>query len=186
MLFFIPGIILMAFFFYSVFAVIIDEKEGREVFRGGRYYLRDNWWKTILLLLIAFFGPWGLSLLFYQPLMNVIFPSGLLSAWLDPGSRNSGMIFIYFFCDYVIQYLLFFWFPVLYSVVFYDIQARKIFEQQSRKASLQAQTESKIKTIEVSGGQKDYACLICGARMPLGQKKCPDCGEVFRIIIKRK
>lgn len=186
MLLFIPGIILMAFFFYSVFAIVIDEKEGREVFRGGQFYLKDNGWKTIVLLLIAFFIPWGLSLLYFEPLMKIIFPNGLESVWLDPTARNYGMLFLYFFCEYLFQYLLYFWFPVLYSVVFFDIQARKIDEQHKRKAALNTQVDVKIKKIEVTAGQRDYACLVCGAKMPLGQKKCPQCGEIFQIVIKRK
>jgi hypothetical protein len=185
-LYFIPGILVMAFFFYCVYAITIDEKEGREIFRGGKFYLTGNGWKTIVLIFVAFFLPWGISLFYYMPLMNLIFPHGILSEWLDPTTRNYGMLLLYFFIDFIIQYILYIWFPVIYTVVFFDFQARKIHEQQTRKNALTVQNEAKIKTIEVTIGQKDYACLICGAKMPLGQKKCPDCGEVFRVVIRRK
>lgn len=183
--YFLPGIFLMVFGFFSFYSLLIDEKSKLDVIRGGIFYARDNFLKILVYLLIGFFLPWGLSMLFADRLQTVIFPNVLFQEWVNPATRNYLGLFLYYFLLYFFQNVLYFWFPVFYTVVFYDIQLRKIAAQKEMMSRMSAQTGEGIKTIEVQVNQKSYNCLVCGHKMPLGAKKCANCGELYRIVNKR-
>jgi hypothetical protein len=184
-IFILPGILVMVFFFFSIHSLVIDEKEKMQVFRGGTFYARDNFLKILGLLLLGFFLPTGLCQLYAFKLLDLLIPESLWLVWLDPATRNLGGILLYFFCSYFFQNVLFFWFPVIYTVGFYEIQSRKIEEINAREQQATNQQGDGIKTIYVGLHQKSYNCLKCGARMPLGAKKCSSCGELFKVVIKR-
>lgn len=182
----IPGILLMVYELYAIYSFTIDEKEGFEVFRGGYFYAKENFGKICVLLLIGYYVPWGLSMLYNDALMGWLYPYELFLQWIDPATRNYGMLFLYYLTNYFAQYVLYFFFPVIYTVGFYDIQMRKITDQDHRKEQATVLTKDGIKTIEVKPGQQFYSCLVCGFKMPLGAKKCAQCGELYKIIIQRK
>ena len=78
----------MVYLFFAYHSLVLDEKDTLEVFRGGVFYVRDNFWKIIGLLFFAVFIPMGLTLLFQQSVLNALF--GLQSSSTSTTAFQTG------------------------------------------------------------------------------------------------
>jgi hypothetical protein len=185
MLFFFPGILLMVYGFFQFHAYLLDEKYGRDILKGGAFYARDNFAKIVVLLFLGFFMPWLISYLISMPLVHAIGLSDLKFLEISaPETRNYGMLLVFYFVNFSIQNMFYFWFPALMCVAFVKIRTQKL---QILKNLTEKKTEKKdvIKTMEIQAGQRNYNCTVCGQKLPLSAKKCNKCGQLYKMILKR-
>ena len=108
-----------------------------EVFRGGVFYVRDNFWKIIGLLFFAVFIPMGLTLLFQQSVLNALFglqfsstSTTAFQTWMNPSTRNYGMLLLYYFMETLLGNCLYFWFPLVWISAFFRFRSLKLNQMQ--------------------------------------------------------
>ena len=183
---YLPGIFIMVLFFFSIHSLLLDDKIGVEVFRGGLFYARENIVKLILLLLIGVFLPLGLTELLQNQIKPALFGNDLVAvyeSWLDPLNRNYGMLFYYFFVETFISNLAYLWLPTLWASAFFEIKQQKLKILSVKKTP--APLVGNVRTMEISADQSFYHCSTCGQKLPLSAKKCHQCGQLYRLIVKR-
>jgi len=181
---YIPGIMIMIFFFFSIHSLILDDKIGLEVFRGGIFYAKDNVVKLMVLLLIGVFLPIGLSILLQNSVLPAIFGvDSNYENWIDPTNRNYGMIFVYFFVENFLNNIAFIWLPTLWVSAFYEIKQQKL--KILAKKTIPSPILGNVRTMEISADQKFYHCSNCGQKLELSAKKCHQCGQLYRLVVKR-
>jgi len=62
LIFIIPGILILYYVIFSIHSLIIDEKEGKEIIRGGFFYVKGLFSRLIFILLISIFIPMLISI----------------------------------------------------------------------------------------------------------------------------
>lgn len=186
MIFYIPGIIFMVYGFFSFYSLILDEKVGLEVLRGGIFYTKDQFPKIMAILMLGMFLPMLITLYTIQPLMDLFgFSISNFESWIDPANRNYPMIFIFEFLDVFLLNILFIWLPVVYTVAFDYIRREKLTKIEEMKTKLHNNINSKVNTIELQPDQVSYYCPNCNQKLPISARKCPRCHRLYRIIIKK-
>lgn len=191
----IPGVILMLLFIFSIHSMLIDEKHSSEALKGGRFYTRNNLALMIILFTISLFLPMILQLIYTEPLMNILGLSfNNYEIWIVNPTVNSGNLLIYNICLQFFQNIILFWFPIVISVAFSQIQENKIknFQQtqKTQKSTIvdvsqpypHGSKKVKVKKIAVKVGQNHYYCGKCGNKNPISSKKCSKCGQLFKLI----
>jgi hypothetical protein len=187
---YIPGILMMIFLYFSIHALILDDKKGMEALRGGVFYAKDNAARMLGIIFVTIFIPMLIAFLISDPLMTLLnLTTENQIIWLNPATRNYGMLFLYYFCGLLFQSFLYFWFPVVFVVAFTKIRDYKI-DQREYQNTLELDTvkskSNKVKNIELNADQRKYHCLVCGQKLPVAAKKCSNCGQLYRFIIPRK
>ena len=187
LIFIIPGILILYYVIFSIHSLIIDEKEGKEIIRGGFFYVKGLFSKLIFILLISIFIPMLIQNYSQGPLMDLL---GLTDEnyllWIDSTTHNYGMLYIYTFMDLFIQNILFFFVPVIYAVSFVQIREGKLnnlnFKQGDGKKS--EENSKNVITIEIEKNQNHFKCPNCDKKLPVSAKKCFKCKQLFNVKFK--
>ena len=205
---YIPGILIMVYLFFSFQSLVLDEKSGMEIFRGGRFYAKGNFMKITLLLFLGIFLPSMIMVQFKPIILNTLqFTEQNHALWVDPNVGNYGTLFIYYFLSIFLENILLIWFPILHTVHFILFREQKIRELREAdknekvdvdldenkktygvvlKEKADKTDKKKIITITISSQKrrKTYTCKKCGNKIPIGSKKCSKCGQLYKIIFK--
>ena len=183
----IPGILVIYYGIFSIHSLIIDEKKGMDTIRGGFFYVKGLFAKLILILTISIFIPMLIQYLFQVPFMELI---GLTeenyTTWINPTTRNLGMIYIYNFTVLLTQSILFFLVPVIYTVAFVQIRDGKLGSLTSKKKfGIKSKDKNKkVIIIEIEKNQNHFNCPNCGKKLPSSSRKCFKCKQLFDLKFK--
>ncbi|QEE16501.2 hypothetical protein DSAG12_02331 [Promethearchaeum syntrophicum] len=186
-IFIIPGILVIYSGIFSIHSLIIDEKEGMETIRGGLFYVKGFFAKLIIILTISIFIPMLIQYLFQVPFMELIgLTENNYETWINPTTRNLGMLYIYNFTILFTQSILFFLVPVIYTVAFVQIRDGKLGSPTpKRKFDSKFKDKNKnIIIIEIEKNQKHFNCPNCGKKLPSSSRKCYKCKQLFDLKFK--
>lgn len=183
----LPGILMILYGVFSIHSFIIDEKKGMETIRGGIYYVRGQFLKLILILLISVFIPMYIQNLYLDPL-KIFF--GLTEEnyllWIDPTTHNYGMLYIYTLVDLFFGNILYFFVPVIYTVTFVQIRDGKlgVLSSKPRNGNKSKENSKNVILIEIEKNQKHFNCPNCNKKLPSSARKCFKCKQLFDIKFK--
>ncbi len=187
MLMYIPGFIFMIYCFFGFQSLVLDEKSGREVFRGGVFYAKENVSKIIVVLFLGIFAPMIIIHFSSGPILSALgFTSERYTEWITPSTRNYGMLYLYYFVNLVLQNFLYFWFPVVHTVAFDYIRKEKLNQIEKEERLALDTGKDKVVKIVVRRDQRYYHCKKCGKKLPVSAKKCARCGQLHRIMVPKK
>ena len=186
-IFIFPGILVIYFGIFAIHSLIIDEKEGMDTIRGGFFYVKGFFAKLILILTISIFIPMLIQYLFQVRFMELI---GLTeenyNTWINPTTRNLGMLYIYNFTILFTQSILFFLVPVIYTVAFVQIRDGKLGSPSPKKKfDIKFKDKNKkVIIIEIEKNQNHFNCPNCGKKLPSSSRKCFKCKQLFDLKFK--
>ncbi len=181
-IFIVPGILIMYFGIFSIHSLIIDEKLGMETIRGGLFYVKGLFAKLSLILLIAIFIPMLIQDYYISPLMEALkLNDDNLTRWLNPTTRNYGMLYIYNFMKLFFKNILYFFAPVIYTVTFVQIRDGKLG---NIGISNSKEDSKKVVIIEMEKNQSHFNCPNCNKKLPSSARKCFKCKQLFDIRFK--
>ncbi len=186
-IFIIPGILMIYYGIFSIPSLIIDEKEGIDIIRGGLFYIRGLFAKLIFILLISFFIPMLIQYFIQEPIMNLFDLTGEnYIVWINPTTSNYGMVYIYNFVNLLLQNILYFFVPVIYTVTFVQIREGKLGTISSKQENVtkSKKNSKKVTIIEIKKTQKYFKCPNCGKKLPVSARKCFKCKTLFEIRFK--
>ncbi|MFX1345586.1 MAG: zinc ribbon domain-containing protein [Promethearchaeota archaeon] len=202
-LLFIPAIIIFGFYIFLVFTYNMEDtdnpiSEARRVSKG-------NFWKILSMFAFNFIFIFIFSFI-YNSILDIFFSSETFSneynSWLDPRTRNYGMIIGYQLLVNLVDILLAPLFICLLTSLFTSLKAKKdlgfryqrqylpIRERyegayaqplgltQENDAFLEEGSTTKLKF------EGEFYCPFCGYRINIPKKFCPNCGESFSFIDK--
>ncbi len=200
LLLFIPGIIIFGFYIFSVFTYNMEEidnpiSEARSISRG-------SFGRIIGMLIIC-----SLLLMFiefiYQLILDLMWNNNsLYISWINPSTRNYGMLILYDLLYQLIEIIFAPLFICLLTPLFVSCKARKELGYQYQKTrnvswgtqydryapqdqgysrTIQDQPEPSIKSPESK--KEGFYCPFCGFLNKVPKKYCPNCGEALDFKI---
>jgi len=182
-----PGILIILFGMFSIHSLVIDEKEGMDTIRGGIFYVRGQFPKLILILLISIFIPMYIQSLYLDPL-KILF--GLTEEkfllWINPTTHNYGMLYIYNFVDLFFRNILYFFVPIIYTVTFVQIRDGKLgfISSKQKNGKISKKNSKNVILIEIEKNQNHFNCPNCNKKLPSSARKCFKCKQLFDIKFK--
>ncbi|MHA1719282.1 MAG: zinc ribbon domain-containing protein [Promethearchaeota archaeon] len=181
LIFILPGVLIIFYGIFSIHALIIDEKKGIEALKGGLFYVRGHFTKLIAILLIIVFIPMLIQYYYQDPLNNFLnLTDENYILWMNPETRNYGLLFIYDFTNIFFQNILYFFIPVVYVVTFVQIRDHKL----GISATSKSKSRKEIITVEIDKDQTHFKCPNCGKRLPSSARKCFKCKQLFDVKYK--
>ena len=186
-IFIIPGILIIFYGIFSIHSLIIDEKEGMDTIRGGLFYVKGFFSKLILILTVSIFIPMLIQYLFQVQVMDLIgLTENNYASWINPTTRNFGMLYIYNFMILFMQSILFFLVPVIYTVAFVQIRDGKlgVISSKHRYGSKFKEDSKNVIIIEIEKNQKHFKCPNCDKKLPSSSRKCFKCKQLFDLKVK--
>lgn len=202
---FIPAIILFGFFIFLIFTYNIEDIQNP--ISEARAIAKGSFWKIIGVFIINFLIIWIISLI-YNLIIDFIIDtnvnnfSSIYNSWLDPDTRNYGMIILYNVLTNLIDIILAPLFICLLTSLFSSSKAKKelgiqyqvryypvkeVYQESYQQPIQKSQeinepgqpiTPSKL---QVEGR---FYCPFCGYLIEKPKKFCPNCGERLSFIDK--
>jgi hypothetical protein len=192
----IPSVIIIGYYIFYVFT--FNSKENDNTLRLTRSISKGAFMRIIGIFLICSLFAYFISFL-YESILGLVLnvPSSVYNSWVNPNTRNFGMLFIYELVYAIPEIILAPVFICLITPLFashkarfelgYQYQQQKyprwrvqyerdtprspiIYEQEIDK-----EFESKIETTEEKKG--GYYCPFCGYYVSSPKKYCTSCGE---------
>lgn len=175
-LLYIPAIVVFSMFIFLVFTYNIEEiekptSEARAIAKGTNNKLKIIG-VFIFNFCIVFIGSFILNYiidLFVDP--NII--SYNYNIWLDPSTRNYGMIILYQILLNLANILLAPLFICLLTVIFASLKAKKDLGVKYQRSYYSVREEPTL----ISQDEGRFYCPYCGVLIHSLKKFCPRCGE---------
>ena len=202
-LLFIPAIIIFGFYIFLVFTYNMEDTENP--ISEARRVAKGNFWKILGMFAFNFIFIFIFSFI-YNSIIDVFFSSETFSnnynSWLDPSTRNYGMIILYQLLVNLVEILLAPLFICLLTSLFTSLKAKKdlgfSYQKQYlpvrepyRETYSQPMGLAQISDESVEDGttsklqlEGQFYCPFCGYRINIPKKFCPNCGESFSFIDK--
>jgi hypothetical protein len=202
-LLFIPAIIIFGFYIFLVFTYNMEDTENP--ISEARRVAKGNFWKILSIFAFNFVFIFIFSFI-YSLIIDLFFSSEAFSnrynSWVDPSTRNYGMIILYQLLVNLVDILLAPLFICLLTSLFTSLKAKKdlgfSFQKQylpvrERYERVYSQplglTQGTDDSIEEGSTTKlnfdgEFYCPFCGYRINIPKKFCPNCGESFSFIDK--
>jgi len=202
-LLFIPAIIIFGFYIFLVFTYNMEDIENP--ISEARRVSKGNFWKILSIFAFNFIFIFIFSFI-YTSIIDLFFSSEVFStnynSWLDPSTRNYGMIILYQLLVNLVEILLAPLFICFLTSLFISLKAKKdlgftiqkqylpvreryegVFSQPSGLTqrvddSIEENSTTKLKF------EGEFYCPFCGYRINIPKKFCPNCGESFSFIDK--
>ncbi|MFX1324891.1 MAG: zinc ribbon domain-containing protein [Promethearchaeota archaeon] len=174
----VPSIILFSFFIFSVFTY--NMKGVEKPLREARRLSKGAFWKIIGVFLI---NVLVISVIRFIYTSIVGFFINFDTAWVDPNSRNYGMLILYNLIFDAVDIILAPLFICLLTTLFASIKVKKDVLFQDRRPLIveHPQPISQDMSFNIQPGSGFY-CPYCGALIDSPKKFCPRCGESFSFI----
>lgn len=205
LLFFIPAIIIFGFYIFLVFTYNMEDIENP--ISEARSIAKGNFWKIIGIFIFNFIFIFIFSFIFNSIIDLFLNPSSdtflyNYNLWLDPSTRNYGMIILYQILVNLVDILLAPLFICLLTSLFTSLKAKKDlgFSYQRQylpvrepyeKTYSQPMGLAQILDESIEEGtttklqfEGEFYCPFCGYRINTPKKFCPNCGENFSFINK--
>lgn len=202
-LLFIPAIIIFGFYIFLVFTYNMEDIENP--ISEARRVSKGNFWKILSIFAFNFIFIFIFSFI-YTSIIDLFFSSEVFStnynSWLDPSTRNYGMIILYQLLVNLVEILLAPLFICFLTSLFISLKAKKDLGFTIQKQYLPVReryegvfsqpsglTQRVDDSIEESSTTKvkfegEFYCPFCGYRINIPKKFCPNCGESFSFIDK--
>jgi hypothetical protein len=185
-LLFIPSIIILIFYIFTIYTYNIDTEESTTA--TAHSIEKGAFWRIIGTYILNFFII-AIPAWIYGTFVLNLFWNPELTVWLDPATRNYGMLILNAFINNFVNIVFTPLFICLLTPVFASQKAkkemkgyyqRKAYEQPSYQQQRPSDSQSPYKAAENSpSGQKKSGmyCPYCGYYMSKPKKFCANCGE---------
>jgi len=205
LLLYIPAIIIFGFFIFLVFTFNMESVQNPV--SEARAIAKGSFWRIIGVFIINFIFIFIISFIYsyiieFFVYTNVENFSSIYNSWLDPATRNYGMIILYQILINFIDVILAPLFICLLTSLFSTLKAKKDlgyqyqtryypvrdvqydqYQQPIQKTQDMEQIKSPITLPEIQQEDQFY-CPFCGYLIKIPKKFCPNCGENLSFINK--
>ncbi|MHA1584367.1 MAG: hypothetical protein ACTSWL_03875, partial [Promethearchaeota archaeon] len=122
-LYILPGVFIIIYVIFALYALLIDKKVGKHAFKGARFYSRGYIVELLFFILIGFLVPLFLGEWLSGIFLSIVgFTNENFLVWINPATFNGANVFLYDFMNTFNQLILTFWFPTLFTVAFMHIR----------------------------------------------------------------
>ncbi|MFX1315162.1 MAG: zinc ribbon domain-containing protein [Promethearchaeota archaeon] len=201
-LFLIPAVIIYSFYIFSLYTY--QMKDNDKSISKARNIARGAFWKLIGVFIVNFLIITMVDLI-YSSIIDFILELNIDGAtiseqrnsWLDPATRNYGMLILYEILYRVAVILFAPLFICLLTSLFATIKAQKdlgyTYTREAYPVSMEYQepyTQFKVRSAETYEEPPSYGiplkegfyCPFCGHFLKIVKKFCPKCGEDISFI----
>ncbi|MFX1374858.1 MAG: hypothetical protein ACFFA0_03495 [Promethearchaeota archaeon] len=203
LLLFIPAIIIFGFFIFLVYTYNMDEVDNP--IREARRIAKGNFWKIIIVFAFNFIFIFMFSFIFNSIIELFLDPNSAIfsynyNLWLDPDTRNYGMLILYQILVNLMDIFLAPLFICFLTSLFASLKAKKDlgFNYQRKYYPVREMTEKayfqsgpsyrkQFKTIDESTPPESqsvshFYCPFCGRVIKTPKRFCSNCGENISFI----
>ncbi len=182
-LLYIPAIVVFTMFIFLVFTYNIEEikkpiSEARVIAKGT-----NNKLKIIGVFIFNFSIVFIFSFIFNYIIDFFVDPSVIsynYNIWLEPSTRNYGMIILYQFLLNLVNILLAPLFICLLTVLFASLKTKKDLEIKFQRSYYSIKDEPTL----ILQNEGRFYCPYCGVLIDRRKRFCPRCGENLSTLNK--
>jgi hypothetical protein len=164
--------------------MLIDDAKDFSPVKLSISYVKGNFFPVLFSCFIGFGVPILLGSWIHGMLGGIGITVENFRLWLNPESRQYGLIFLYHLTLYGFQGLVYPILPSLSFLLYFKIKNKKLKEMIASKGKGKLENdaveEEKILNVYVRGGQKKVRCPSCGNSLTVGMKKCIQCGKLLK------
>ena len=204
-LLFIPAIIIFGFFIFLVFTYNMEDVQNPV--SEARAIAKGSFWKIIGVFIVNFIIIFIISFIYNFIIDFVIYTSvdnfsSIYDSWLNPETRNYGMIILYRILINLIEIILAPLFICILTSLFSTSKAKKdlgyqyktryypvkeVYHDQYQQPIQKTQELEEVKSpitpprLQI---EDQFYCPFCGYLIKTPKKFCPNCGESLSFIDK--
>lgn len=183
LLLFIPGIIIFGFFIFLIFTYNMEDvnpiREARRIAKGSFFKVIGVFVVNFIFFMVIGFIFTSIMSFFLNT--DSVYFQAEINSWLDPATRNYGMLILYQILYSLVEILFAPLFICLLTTVYSSIKAKKELgyypQKQYYQESYPRLEQDSFESTESFPLKDRFYCPYCGYLIKTLKKFCPKCGE---------